>query len=44
MPKRYSDLQLKVLTFYREYLKLARAKPEVSLTSWDQFTGDRLLN
>mmetsp|Transcript_35019 Transcript_35019/g.46075 ORF Transcript_35019/g.46075 Transcript_35019/m.46075 type:complete len:82 (-) Transcript_35019:135-380(-) len=28
MAKRYSDLQLKVLTFYREYLKLAMSKPE----------------
>ena len=27
-PKRYSDLQLNVLRFYREYLKFANTKPE----------------
>lgn len=30
MVKKYSDLQRSVLTFYREYLKFAAKKPEVS--------------
>ena len=28
MARRYSDMQLKVLSFYRAYLKLAMSKPE----------------
>ena len=35
MVKKYSDLQLKGLFFYREYLKFARTKPQVSTaTRW----------
>ena len=34
MAKRYSDLQLKVLGFYRTYLKLAATKPQVKLTDF----------
>ena len=33
MAKKYSEMQLKALGFYRAYLKLANTKPEVSLSS-----------